>query len=182
MSDDEKTYVVNLIKDKSVSFDFEDSILEEGNINHLSLILTTFKLAKYCQTNGKVNEFKKYIDQNKKKFQNFTNFIIINPLLKEIYQYAYKNYVLERRDNKERYQKITEYVENQLIKNKCMEEIKFLVSKGFKLQWCHDLQIMKTFDKNMIDNLIRFPELRMNSLLCDLQESLSIFERYDWRN
>lgn len=47
------------------------------------------KLFEYFQKNNQINEFKKFVDENRKIFKHLRHYKVIKPQFRELYEYAY---------------------------------------------------------------------------------------------
>ncbi|KAK8883892.1 hypothetical protein M9Y10_042993 [Tritrichomonas musculus] len=132
--DKQKIELVKYIKQNQLNMEFDEVVLDDGNLTCISMLFGYYNLCYYCVRYSKKEEFKSFVDENRSTFDYLGECHIIMPQFKELYEYAYakakkipKNY-----DDLDKKSILHEHAE-LLAKNKCYNELKFMLRYGYTM-------------------------------------------------
>lgn len=155
-----KIELVNYIKQGMINMDIDEAVESDGNLTCISLLFGYYNLCYYVRKHGKTEEFKKFVDENRSKFDQLGECHIIMPQFKDLYEYAYSK--SKKVNNKElEYQKIEILDEHaqKLASNYCYDELKFMLLKGYDMTVECRVNCAKTFRPKMFTLVEYFDSL-----------------------
>lgn len=157
LSYQDKIQLIEFINDGKIFVAIHQYVFEEGDLKLIFLLHGAYKMAEYVVKSKKIDEFKKFIDNNQCYFKGLNNCHIIMPQFRELYKIAYAQTEMDYKGNVDY---IIEHA-NQLVKYKFYDELQYMFSKDLDAQMMSEV-IMKTLDKKMID-------LMQDSRTCTIQ-------------
>lgn len=169
LSEKDKDHIIKYINDKKIILPIADYILEEGNLERILLVKGCYTLAEYCNKNKKIDEFKQMVDAHREYFKNLKYCDdLVRPQFKDLYTYAYSKtkYINNEKKKVSLFTTIRQHVDD-LIKHNCDIEIKFMISKGWKLTISQCRECLNSLNQKLIALLTEEEKsIGMDALLC----------------
>ena len=86
-NDKVKIELVKYIKQNMLNMNIDEAVLKDGNLTCISMLFAFYNLCYYVKLNGKMEAFKKFVDENRSTFDYLGECHIIMPQYKEQYEY-----------------------------------------------------------------------------------------------
>lgn len=130
---DKKTLVKLVYKDKVFDLKIDQLIEEEGDLDSIFLCYRPYQFCEYIVKTKRFDDFKKWIKSNKKEIKIESCCHMIMPQFRQLYPLIFegKNIDLKSIDKDDR-KLLYNHMKN-LICHKYVQEVKFLLEKGIKL-------------------------------------------------
>lgn len=126
LSEKDKDKLLTYIYHNQVTFSISEPVFQEGNFDRLVLFLGLSKACDLVLEKKLFKEFQTFVQNHQNSFKDMHNYIIIKPFYKSLYPFAFQNASFS-----EIYKGFYKYF-GKLVTYDCMNEITFLISKGWE--------------------------------------------------
>lgn len=142
-----KRELLELFLREKIYLDIKDCIREEGNMEYILLVFGWLTVCEDTIANGRIEEFKTFVDARKECFNHLNNFNMIRPKFKGLYEHAFARTC--------RYYDDTDVGDVNshavwLASKGYYDELKFIIDHGYVISSQCEIRCFQTLNKQMI--------------------------------